>query len=103
MSLVSELRSIRSYFLSNSIQYRMKGVNPGRVRRQKIIHKKCPDGFSFRFVFAVLFPLALVLDLLLMGTFKYLDFFIGILGIPGLGLLAPRGIPFFIQGNALSL
>jgi len=39
--------------------------------------------------------LALAADLLLLGVFKYFDFFAGILGLPGLGLTAPLGISFF--------
>ena len=39
--------------------------------------------------------LALSADLLLLGVFKYLDFFAGSLGLPGLGLTVPLGISFF--------
>jgi len=39
--------------------------------------------------------LALAADLLLLGAFKYLDFFAGSLGLPGLGLITPLGISFF--------
>ena len=38
---------------------------------------------------------ALALDLGLLGTFKYLDFFADSLGFPGLGLTAPLGMSFF--------
>jgi len=39
--------------------------------------------------------LTLAADLLLLGVFKYLDFFAGSVGLPGLGLAAPLGISFF--------
>ena len=39
--------------------------------------------------------LTLAAHLALLGVFKYLDFFSGALGLPGLGLMAPLGVSFF--------